>query len=108
LSFSQTPSDKFLNITNVSCNVVTSSPQILAAATLEGGTTFGANDLARTYAIMGNATPQTSAGSTYYSIVQNGVFYKFGPGRFPSIFFLTSTAGSAEFDCVIVGNLTDD
>jgi hypothetical protein len=109
VTFAQTPSDKFLNITNVSCLVQTTAPQLLGNATLLVGTTSGASDLNRPYVIMGNSTPQTIGGLTYYPIVQNGIFYKFGPGRFPSIRIFTgpSTSPAVGVECVIVGNLTD-
>jgi hypothetical protein len=109
LTFTQTPSNQFLNITNVSCIVETTSPQVLANATLQAGTAPGIFDLGRPYVIMGNSTPQTFGGLTYTPIVQNGIFYKFGPGRFPSIFFFMNPALASSFsiECAIVGTLTD-
>jgi hypothetical protein len=109
LTFTQTPSDKFLNITNISCNVTTSSGQIIDAMNLFAGTTSGNNDLNRPYEIRGSAIPETSGTSKSYSIVTNQVFFKFGPGRFPSILIETVSSGSLETigKCVIVGNLSD-
>jgi hypothetical protein len=59
---------------------------------------------------MGNVTPQTTSTAKSYSIVTNQVYYKFGPGRFPTIEIDTATTGAtgAFANCVIVGNLTDN
>jgi hypothetical protein len=84
------------------------SDQVISAVTLIAGTTSGANDLGRFYEIKGNLTPETTGGQKYYSMVQNGIFYKFGPGRFPTIVIDTPTTGSITASCVIVGNLTDN
>jgi hypothetical protein len=110
LTFAQTPANQFLNITNVSCAVTTSAAQIISAVTLDAGTTSGAPDLGRPYSIEGNITPQTKGNSTWYSIVTNPIFYKFGPGRFPSIKIETQSLGSFSVNasCVIVGNLSDN
>jgi hypothetical protein len=111
LTFAQTPTDQFLNITNVSCNVTVVSTAIITDMSLIAGTTSGALDLGRPYEIKGNVTPETSGGAKIYSIVTNQVFYKFGPGRFPSIVIDTTMTGSGSpsitATCVIVGNLTD-
>jgi hypothetical protein len=109
LNFTQTPSNQFLNITNVSCSVTTASAQIISDMTLNAGSSSGGNDLGRPYSIVGNINPQTSGTSRYQSIVQNGIFFKFGPGRYPSIEIATQSTGSffATATCVIVGNLTD-
>jgi hypothetical protein len=110
LTFAQTPTGKFLNVTNVSCVVSVTGQQILQYATLFAGTTRGANDLGRSYSIRGNVTPETGAGYKYYSIVTNQVFYKFGPGRFPSIEIdsVVVANGQTDASCTIVGNLTDN
>jgi hypothetical protein len=110
LAFAQTPTDQFLNITNVSCSAAVLSAQVISDMTLNAGTTPGANDLGRPYVIRGNAIPETTSTSKYYSIVQNGIFYKFGPGRYPTIEIDTLSTGSFSSDvqCVIVGNLTDN
>jgi hypothetical protein len=110
LTFAQTPSDKYLNITNVSCNVNVKSTQVLDEVYLQAGTTSGLADIARPYEIKGNVTPETSSGFKFYSIVQNGIFYKFGPGRFPSILFDAISTGlsNIQANCTIVGNLTDN
>jgi hypothetical protein len=52
---------------------------------LVAGTTSGASDLGRFYEIKGSNTPETSGSFKFYSIVSNQIYYKFGPGRFPSI-----------------------
>jgi len=77
--------------------------------TLCAGTASGFNDLGRPYSIKGNAGPETLGTAKYYSIVQNGIFYKFGPGRFPTIEIdiQSSDAFSINSNCTIVGNLTD-
>jgi hypothetical protein len=110
LTFTQTPANQFLNITNVSCFVELQSSQVLTAMFLEAGSTSGARDLGRPYNIKGNVTPETISSSKYYSVVQNGIFFKFGPGRFPTIEFDTDTTGSMAInaECVIAGNLTDN
>jgi hypothetical protein len=110
LTFTQTPTNQFLNVTNVACTVSVASAQTIAGIVLYAGTTSGAHDLDRDYAVMGNVTPQTVGGSKYYSVVQNGIFYKFGPGRFPSIEIDTGSTGtfSMNASCTIVGNLTDN
>jgi hypothetical protein len=109
LTFTQTPTNLFLNITNVSCNVTLLSTQIISGVSLFAGTTPGADDLGRPYEIKGNVTPETGSGVKIYSIVTNQVYYKFGPGRFPSIEIDTLSTGSfsTTAQCVIVGNLTD-
>jgi hypothetical protein len=94
VAFAQTPANQFLNVTNVSCTVQMNSDQVISAMTLNAGTTSGAGDLGRFYEIKGNLTPETAGGQKFYSIVQNGIFYKFGPGRFPSIVIDTASTGS--------------
>ena len=110
LTFAQTPTNQFLNITNVSCNITTTSSQIINVMTLVAGTTSGAFDLNRPYEIKGNVTPETSGTSKTYSIVTNQIYFKFGPGRFPSIVIDTESTGASSIlaRCVIVGNLTDN
>jgi hypothetical protein len=110
LTFAQTPANQFLNITNVSCFVQVDSGQVISEMTLNAGTTSGPNDLGRPYSILGNITPQTIGSFRSYSIVTNQVFYKFGPGRFPSIEIDTGSTGSFSIiaQCTIVGNLTDN
>jgi hypothetical protein len=110
LTFAQTPSNQFLNITNVSCQVEVSSATTVIAMGVYAGTISGANDLGRQYSILGNVTPQTIGGFKFYSIVTNQIYYKFGPGRFPTIEIDTLSTGSydAGAQCVIVGNLTDN
>jgi hypothetical protein len=110
LTFAQTPTNQFLNITNVACLVQVNSIQVVQGIELLAGTTTGANDLNRPYEIKGNVTPETSGGAKFYSIVTNQVFYKFGPGRFPSIEIVTGSTGAFSIagNCVIVGNLTDN
>jgi hypothetical protein len=111
LTFTQTPSDKFLNVTNVSCSVNMFAGQIMNVMNLYAGTTSGANDLGRPYSVLGPATIQTTSTAKFFTIVTNQVYYKFGPGRFPSIEIDTETSSGNTFttaNCVIVGNLTDN
>jgi hypothetical protein len=111
LTFAQTPTNQFLNITNIACNVTLNSVQVIIVMELLAGTTSGGFDLGRTYEIKGNVTPETAIGLKYYSIVQNGIFYKFGPGRFPSIEIQTAASSGSSVisaNCTIVGNLTDN
>jgi hypothetical protein len=110
LTFAQTPANQFLNVTNVSCWVDLTSSQVMTFLNLEAGTTSGQNDLGRSLSVRGTAIPETIGALKYYSIVQNGIFYKFGPGRFPSIEIDTATTGSnsVQASCVIIGNLTDN
>jgi len=77
---------------------------------LNAGTALGVSDLGRPYEIKGNVTPEANSTNKYYSIVQNGILYKFGPGRFPSI-SIDTVATASPFvgaQCTIVGNLTDN
>jgi hypothetical protein len=108
LTFAQTPTNQFLNITNISCAISVASTQVMTGMTLFAGTTSGANDLVRPYAIMGNVTPQSIGSSKYYSVT-NQIYFKFGPGRYPSIEIDVPSTGtdSAIANCVIVGNLSD-
>jgi hypothetical protein len=111
LKFTQTPSNKFLNITNVSCTVQMDPSQTMSTMYLYAGTTSGASDIGRTLSIKGNATSEI-AGPKYYSIITNQIYYKFGPGRFPTIEIDSGGANLSNFSnfaaCVIVGNLTDN
>jgi hypothetical protein len=111
LTFAQSPTNKFLNITDIACEIAVSSQQVLAQANFAAGTTSGAADLGRSYSIRGNAIPETTSANRYYSIVTNQIYYKMGPGRYPSISFAafaTAGTGTITADCVIVGNLTDN
>jgi hypothetical protein len=112
LTFAQTPPDKFLNITNVSCEMGVSSTQALAYVRLYAGTSSGASDLGRPSSIRGNVSPETTGNGTtkFYSIVTNQIYYKMSAGRFPSISISTAYISSpfVSASCVIVGNLTDD
>jgi hypothetical protein len=113
LTFAQSPPDKLFNITDVACDIRVLGGQVLASVTLLVGTASGTNDLGRPYPIRGNAIPEIRPqGTKYYSLVTNQIFYKVGPGRYPSITIHTDNDGSSLpsviANCVIVGNLTDD
>jgi hypothetical protein len=111
LTFTQTPANQFMNITNVSCSAQTANPQIVQAWILELGSTPGGSDLGRFYVLQGGVPePEAAAdGSKWYSAVVNQMFYKVGSGRFPSITVLAPSNGSTSLSvgCVIVGTLTD-
>jgi hypothetical protein len=110
LTFAQTPTNQFLNITNVNCAITLSTQEVLTGLSLEGGTVLGYNDLGRPLSIRGSVAAETSGLFKYYSIATNQVYYKFGPGRYPLIEIDIGTTGSASnfANCVIVGNLTDN
>ncbi|MBR0685316.1 hypothetical protein JQ594_05275 [Bradyrhizobium manausense] len=111
LTFAQSPTDKFLNITNVSCKVtLNTSTQVLTDAFINVGTSRGANDLNRTYSILGNTVQRVVNSQSLYSITADQIFYKVGPGRWPSIEIDAGSATGGVFvsSCVIVGNLTDN
>jgi hypothetical protein len=110
LAFAQTPANQFLNITNISCGLELDGNQSATVMYLVAGQTSGAADLGRPYSILGSPIPVTGGGAKYYSIVQNGIFFKFGPGRFPSIQIFSVSTGSFSTvaNCTIVGNLTDN
>jgi hypothetical protein len=110
LTFTQTPTNQFLNVTDVSCAASVASAQVITGMTLFSGTTSGADDLGRPYSILGSAVPESSGAFSYYSIVTNQIYYKFGPGRYPAIEIDTASSGSTSIlaNCVIVGNLTDN
>jgi hypothetical protein len=112
LKFAETPTNKFMNVTNVACQVATNANQFIGAMFLQGGTTYGNDDLERIYSIKGNVSSDTDGVQKYYSIVQNGIFYKFGPGRFPSIEISTVATATGAVQttayCTIVGTLTDN
>jgi hypothetical protein len=110
VTFAQTPTNQFLNVTNVSCSVNMLASQSMTDMPLYAGTTSGAADLGRPYPLKGNTTPETIGTLKYYSIVTNQVYYKFGPGRFPTIEIDTQSTATNQTvaTCVIVGNLTDN
>jgi hypothetical protein len=110
LTFAQTPANQFVNITNVSCYLTLFSTQALTGAFLYAEATPGTNTLGRPYNIRGNVTPETISSTKFYSIVQNGIFYKVGPSRFPAIEIDTQTTGAqaTNVNCTIVGNLTEN
>jgi hypothetical protein len=110
LTFAQSPTNKLLNITNVSCSATVSSDQTISLITLFVGTASGQNDLGRPYSIKGSATPETIGPYKFYSIVTNQIYYKMGFGRYPTIQIgtLSTNSYSTDASCVIVGNLTDN
>jgi hypothetical protein len=111
LTFTQTPANQFLNVTNVSCHIAGTPDTVIDAIQLYAGQTSGANDLGRTYYISGSTPPETSGSTKYYSVVTNQIYFKLGPGRYPTI-EVDATSASNSYDtfasCIIVGNLTDN
>ena len=111
LTFAQTPADKFLDVTHVACEILTLPAQYLAIVSLNAGSTSGSTDLGRPMSIRGNTTFEASNSTKYYSLVNDQILYKFGPGRFPSIRIGTaynSGNASVSANCVIVGELKDN
>ena len=111
LTFAQTPANKFLDVTHVTCAITTNPTQILSDVSLFVGSTSGSADLGRPMSIRGNTTFEASSVYKFYSLVTDQVLYKFGPGRYPSIAIYTQTTGGSYYiqgDCVIVGELKDN
>lgn len=110
-TFSQTPTNKYVNVTNVSCIVATYSSQMMPYAQLQVGTAPGQSDLGRNYTLR-SISPITNAnGYNYYSVGVDGMFFKLGPGRFPSIIVFSTIPSSGGLylyaDCTITGTLSD-
>ncbi|MBR0836816.1 hypothetical protein JQ612_26795 [Bradyrhizobium manausense] len=111
LNFSQSPTDKFLNVTHVTCYIQTLTSQVLQDVELYVGTTSGSGDLLRPMFIRGTMSPEIGQ-RKHYGINTDAVYFKMGPGRYPSIYINTDSATSGLFsisaNCTIVGNLTDN
>ena len=115
LTFTQTPANKFLNITLVSCSISSYTSQILADVILHVGTQSGTTDMGRPQSVRGPAsTASNQPGlSNSYSVV-TPTYYKVGPGRFPGLEIYApygSSSNSGAFtnaNCTIVGNLSDN
>ena len=90
---------------------VTSS-QVLTLLRLQVGTSAGSGDLGRSYPLKNspNAPEVTPGGAKVYSVVTDQIFFKIGPGRFPSIFIVAPSSGVASVtpNCFITGTLSDD
>lgn len=112
LTFAQTPANKFLNITHVACDMFVTATQVLTLLRLQVGTSPGATDLGRSYPIKNTPNaPEVLQGGKVYSVVTDQLFFKIGPGRFPSIFIVAvSSSGTPSIapNCFIVGTLSDD
>lgn len=111
LTFAQTPANKFVNVTHVACDVFVTSAQVLTLLRLQVGTTSGASDLGRSYPIKNTPNaPEVVQSGKVYSVVTDQIFFKIGPGRFPSIFIVAvgSATNSVAPNCFIVGTLSDD
>ena len=112
LTFTQTPTNKFVNVTHVACDIFVNSSQVLTMLRLEVGTSLGVSDLGRSYPIKNTPnTPEVLANGKVYSVVTDQLFFKIGPGRFPSIFIAApqfSGAVSITPNCFITGTLSDN
>lgn len=109
LAFAQTPIGQLLNITNVACDIQLTANQALARVELNAGTTAGNTDLGRNYPIRAISSPEVASnGDRYYTIVTNQIYYKFGPGRFPTISVTSSGSQYVSANCIIIGNLSDN
>ncbi|MBR0835196.1 hypothetical protein JQ612_18580 [Bradyrhizobium manausense] len=114
LTLAQSPTDKFLNITHVACLIsVPNGPTIqpVIDVFLTVGSTSGANDLGRKQHFLNTTNQAFVKAVAYYTIITDAVFFKVGPGRYPSIRISTDTAQTPialTSECTIVGNLTDD
>ena len=112
LTFTQTPANKFLNITLVSCSISTYNNQILADVILHTGTQSGYADLGRPQSVRGAASTQAGV-YNYYSVVSQ-TYYKVGPGRFPGLEIVAPPNSNSvpntfvNGNCTIVGNLSDN
>ena len=110
LTLTQTPANKLLNLTHVACTISTKSTQALLNVDLNVGSTPGGLDLGRPYPVRGNVSPQVTNSTNSWSVVTDRVYYKVGPGRYPSIVIVTSNDGASYSifaTCVIVGELSD-
>lgn len=111
LKFVQTPANKFLNITNVNCNITTALSEVVADVRVQTGSVSGGNDLGRDHSIRGTLSPETGSVYKYYGISNSAVYFKLGPGRYPSIYISTPTASAGSLftaaTCYIVGDLSD-
>lgn len=111
LTLAQIPADKFLDVTHVACQIITQPTNFLALVNLQAGSTAGSTDRGRPMSIRGNTIAEGSNSTKYYSLVNDQILYKFGPGRYPSIEIgvVFDTGGVLiNADCVIVGELKDD
>ncbi|MBR0689390.1 hypothetical protein JQ594_25970 [Bradyrhizobium manausense] len=111
LTLTQVPANKFLNITHVACTIATQTSQVLDRVDLNTGSTSGNSDLGRSYPLRGNVSPQVVASANSWSVVTDKVYFKIGPGRYPSISISTYSSGGATpyvtASCVVVGDLSD-
>lgn len=112
LTFTQTPANKFLNITLVTCSITSYNNQLLADVILQTGTQSGYTDTARPQSVRGAASTQTGI-YNYYSVVTQ-TYYKVGPGRFPGLEIqapysaVSNTSAFINAHCTIVGELSDN
>ncbi|MBR0686769.1 hypothetical protein JQ612_31560 [Bradyrhizobium manausense] len=111
LTLTQTPTNKFVNITNVSCIVATFASQAFPYGQLQLGTAPGQNDIGRTYTLRGISPIPNAGGYNFYSVGVDGMFFKIGPGRFPSIALYSTVPSSGGLylwgDCTVTGTLSD-
>ncbi len=113
LTFAQTPANKYTTVTHVACDMFVSSIQVLTLLRLQVGTSPGASDLGRSYPIKSTPNaPEVIQNTKIYSVVTDQIFFKIGPGRFPSIFIVAPPNGNGATslapNCFIVGTLSDN
>lgn len=102
LNFSRTPKREFLTLRRIACYIERNQPLRIVS--------FGAADKAngltsRSIPVEFSANT-TGNGSYYYSINQD-LFYKMPPARFPLVSIETSAPSSGFVSCTITGTLSD-
>jgi hypothetical protein len=112
LSFAQAPTDKFLNITRVSCLIATATNQAIVGVWVSGASTPNlANDVNRQQYLAVNLPAELAGPNKYYTLNQ-ATYLKLGPGRYPSMMIETAlasgTTSTIAADCAIVGDLSDN
>jgi hypothetical protein len=106
LNFSQTPADKLLMVSKISCRILTSgtAQSGVTDITLQISATSGGVAIQRHLPIQ--IPFSQTINSAFYVNVREDAHYLIGQGRFPFIFVGTGVAGSTIFmDCTIVGDL---
>jgi hypothetical protein len=112
LTFAQAPTDKFLNITRVSCAITATSNMVMLDVMVSGGTAPNqASDVNRPQYLAVNLPVESFSTQKYYTLNQQ-TYLKLGPGRYPSVSInaVVTTSGAININasCAIVGDLSDD
>jgi hypothetical protein len=105
LNFSQTPADRLLMVSKISCRIVSSGSTLSAVTdiTLEVLPTPGGTPLQRHLPISIPAVQIIN--SSYYINLREDAHYLIGQGRFPSVFLATGAASTIIMNCTLVGDL---